>query len=179
MKTLSAALAALSLAFVAGSAAAAPVSLSFSNNSIMSNGVSAATFNDVYTFVLAGPGTLSALITTHSPEPHPNVNIMSAFLQSGTTIFALTELDGGVDWDADDPEPDVETWFLDPQSLFAGTWELHVVGEGYGVKSPEGYTAQLTGRTAELPPSDLPEPAALALLAAAAAAAGLARRRTR
>lgn len=178
MKTLSAALAALSLAF-AGAASAAPVALSFSNNNIMSNGVTAATFDNVFSFVLGGPGTLSALITTHSPEQHPSVNITSAFLQSGATIFDLSELNGGVDWNADEPKPDVETWFLDPTALFAGTWELHVVGEGYGVKAPEGYTAQITGRTADLPPADLPEPAALALLATAAAAAGLSRRRTR
>lgn len=172
MKSLSAALAALSLAFAAGTAAAAPVSLSFSNNNIMSAGDLPATFDDAYGFGLDAQTLLSGVVTTHSPEVNgPWVNITSAFIQAsgGGPVYALTET-VGVNWDAD--QFGVETWTFAPQWLDAGDWTLHVVGEGYGTKQPEGYTADLSGNSV-----DLPEPAALALVAIALAGMGLSSRR--
>jgi hypothetical protein len=174
MKSLSAALAALSLAFAAGTSAAAPVSLSFSNDSIQSAGDQPASFNDVFGFGLDAQTLLSGVVTTHSPEVNgPWVNITSAFIQAqaGGPVFDLTETQA-VNWDAD--EFGVEIWTFDPRWLAAGDWELHVIGEGYGTKQPEGYTADLSGRSV-----DLPEPAALALVAIALAGMGLSRRRSR
>jgi hypothetical protein len=174
MKSLSAAFAALSLAFAAGTAGAAPVSLSFSNDSIVSAGDLPDAFNDVYDFALSGQTLLSGVVKTHTPEVNgPWVNITSAFIQatSGGPVFALTETQG-VNWDAD--EFGVEIWTFAPQWLAAGDWQLHVIGEGYGTKQPEGYTADLSGRSI-----DLPEPAALALVAVALAGLGLSRRRSR
>jgi len=175
MKSLSAALAALSLALAAGTVAAAPVSLSFSDNTILSDGNDAASFNDTYGFLLNAQTLLSGVVTTHTPEAgsSPWVNITSAFIKSvsGGQVYQLVETHG-VNWDAD--EFGVETWTFNPQWLSAGNWELHVVGEGYGVKAPEGFTADLEGRSTELP-----EPAALALVAVALAGLSLARRRAR
>jgi len=174
MKSLSAALAALSLAFAAGSAVAAPVSLSFSNDNIMSAGDVPDTFNDVYGFSLGGQTLLSGIVKTHSPEVNgPWVNITSAFIQAtaGGPVFALTETQA-VNWAAD--QFGVEIWTFAPQWLAAGDWQLHVIGEGYGTKQPEGYTADLSGRSI-----DLPEPTALALVAIALAGLSLSRRRRR
>lgn len=169
MKSLSTAFAALSLAFAAGTAAAAPVSFTFGNNNIMSNGQDAAAFDNIFNFTLTSQTLLGASLLTLSPEPSASVNITSAFLKLGGTTVALTETHA-IDWDAD--ESGTETWGLSPLWLSAGNWELHVVGEGYGVKSPEGYQAQLNGRGV-----DLPEPTALALVAVALAGLSLSRRR--
>jgi hypothetical protein len=174
MKALSTVVAALTLALAAGTAAAAPVSLSFSNDTIMSDGTAEATFNDSYGFLLDAQTLLSGVITTHTPEAMgPWVNITSAFIKAvvGGQTFALTETQA-VNWDAD--EYGVETWTFNPQLLSAGNWELHVIGEGFSVKAPEGYTADLNGSSTELP-----EPAALALVAAALAGLSLSRRRAR
>lgn len=174
MKSLSTALVALSLVFAATAAAAAPVSFSFSNNTVMSDGNDPAVFNDTYDFVLNAQTLLSGVVNTITPEPiGPYVNITSAFIQasSGGPVYSLIETKS-VNWDAD--EFGLETWTFTPQWLAAGDWQLHVIGEGFGVKSPEGYDAELAGRS-----NDLPEPAALALVAVALAGLSLSRRRAR
>lgn len=174
MKSLPAALAALSLTLAASLSVAAPVSFSFSNDTVMSDGNDPAVFNDSYDFVLNAQTLLSGVISTITPEPiGPYVNITSAFIQasSGGSIYSLTETKS-VNWDAD--EFGLETWTFNPQWLAAGSWQLHVIGEGFGVKSPEGYDAELAGRS-----NDLPEPTALALVAVALAGLSLSRRRAR
>ena len=144
MKSLSATFAALSLAVAAGAAPAAPVSFSFSNKTIVSDGNDVAAFNDSYTFALSAQTLLGGAVNTFTPESiGPYVNITAAFIQaaSGGAVYALTETKS-INWDAD--EFGVETWTFNPQWLAAGSWELHVVGEGFGVKAEEGYTANLS-----------------------------------
>jgi hypothetical protein len=181
MKTLSATLAALSLAFAAGSAMAAPVALSFQQTD--ADGYAAdlfsgapGDFSDFHNFVLSGDvalsGQIKAVIVDAGPSATtPYLDIQSAYLKSVTSGQRI-DLVQTVGFDWANGFSGTEVWTLSPVLLTAGEWTLYVSGVGINDKGADGYDATFNDIAGELP-----EPAALALVATALAALALSRRR--
>lgn len=179
MKTLSTALAALSLAF-AGAVSAAPVAINVQQTSAdgyaadLFSGAATA-FADAHSFTFGSLTTLTGQIRTVIVDGDPDattpyLDIQSVYLKSssGARVDFLETV--GFKWAKG--ESGVEIWDLSQVQLAAGQWTLFVNGVGINDKGADGYTGSLTGNAAELP-----EPTALALVATALATLAMSRRR--
>ena len=178
MKTLSAALAALSLAF-AGAVSAAPVAINVQQTSVDGYAAdlfsgAATSFADEHAFTFGSLTTLTGQIRTvivdGDPNAMPYLDIQSVYLKSSTGTRVDFFETVGFKWAQG--ESGVEVWDLSQVQLAAGQWTLFVNGVGINDKGADGYTGQLTGNAAQLP-----EPTALALVATALATLAMSRRR--
>lgn len=166
MKSLSAALAALSLAF-AGAASAAPATLSFGNHSLQDVTGFGTAFSNAYTFTLASGGWYGGhLITDTSLGTVPVIDVQHVLLRRGGNDINWAET-VAIDWDM--AENGVEQWALSPHQLAAGDWQLIVSGVSYADKTGNGYDVEL----------HVPEPQSMVLAALALVGAGLASLRRR
>ncbi|KQW42786.1 MULTISPECIES: hypothetical protein [unclassified Roseateles] len=167
MKSLSAAFVALSLAFAAGTASAAPGPLSFGNHSLQDATGFGTAFSDTYSFTLVSSGWLGGqLFTSAALGGIPVIDVQSVLLRRGGNDIGWSQTIA-INWDV--AENGVEQWALSPTQVAAGQWELIVSGVSYADKAGNGYDADM----------QLPEPQSLALAALALAGAGLARLRRR
>lgn len=167
MKSLSTALAALSLAFAAGAASAAATPLSFGNHSLQDATGFGTAFTDSYSFTLDESGWLRGqLFTNAALGGVPVIDVQSVLLRRAGNDTSWTETTA-IDWDVADDG--VEHWALSTRQLAAGQWQLIVSGVSYADKAGNGYDVDM----------QLPEPQSLALAALALMGAGLARLRRR
>lgn len=168
MKSLSTALAALSLAIAAGAASAAPTPLSFGNHGLKDTTGFGTAFDNTYNFTLdSGGWLLGHLMTDTLLGSVPMIDVQHVELHRvGGSDISWTET-VGIDWNV--AENGVEQWALAPHQLAAGQWQLIVSGVSYADKTGNGYDVEM----------QLPEPQSLVLAALALAGAGLACMRRR
>jgi hypothetical protein len=160
MKSLSAALIALSLA---ASASAGTVTVSnFDHQDDTGFGTA---FDDVYLLNLSGNTWVSGLLNTGAKlGGDPAIDIQSVTLHKVGSSLSWSETIA-IDWDV--ALGGVEQWALTPRLLGAGQWQLEVAGVSYADKTGNGYSAAV----------ELPEPGSIALAAFALAGAAVASRR--
>jgi hypothetical protein len=168
MKTLSTALAALSLAIAAGAASAAPAPLSFGNHGLKDTTGFGTAFENSFSFTLGSGGWLfGQLMTDTLLGSVPMIDVQQVQLHRvGGSDISWTET-VAIDWNV--AENGVEQWALAPHQVVAGQWQLIVSGVSYADKTGNGYDVEM----------QLPEPQSLALAVLALVGAGLASLRRR
>lgn len=166
MKSLSTAIAALSLV-LAGAASAAPVPLSFGNHGLKDSTGFGTAFSNTYSFTLDAGGWLGGhLVTDTLLGGLPMIDVQQVLLRYAGNDIGFTQT-VAIDWDV--AENGVEQWALSPRQVAAGQWQLIVSGVSYADKTGNGYDVDL----------QLPEPQSMALAVLALVGAGLASLRRR